>query len=1082
MTKEVQSSIVGYRLQNIYNLLGNDRIFSLKFSKPDSKKSLIIDYGYKFYLTQYDRPTEPQPSNFVTKLRKHIKSKRLTNFKQIDKDRIVVLEFSNGRFYLVLEFFSAGNLILLDQELTILALLRVVNDNRVKEKYTAFDPSILFADSIKYYNDDENDESAAATEMKPETTNVTTFFRKVYTSDNIEKWLENAIFVDKKNNKKILSILKLLFLNCSYLSNELIQKELILAGINPSQSSLSLKEDIQLRDLVIQCLNNCEDKLDGIFENSAGYLLLKKNPLYNPEKEKDQLENVQNALIKEEELTTEYKYENFSPFEPVLTKDKDLYKIIKVNGYNSALDKFFSDVEILKNKLRLQHSQTVLDTKLNAVKNENIAKISKLEALETTNYQKGELIILHSDLVDQCISIVTEKLKSGMSWDNINTVIRKEQENLLKRGITHGSVLNTIVLPLDLKENKMTVQLPETVEEEEEEEICEEDYDNHNEPEQRLQEPNLAAEENDISNSESDNDSLADLSDLDDSEEEEESIQKQKNNKKNKEKIKSFSAPVDVHEKPKKFVKVVIELGMSAHANSKTYFNLKKTATIKKIKTEQTANMALKNSTKKINATLKKQIEQLNKDLVIKKQRRKYWFEKFHWFVSSEGYLIIAAKDILQLEMIYYKYFNSKYDYYVHSDIECALHVFVKNNFKNREIPPSTLNQAAMFSLSSLKAWNNKLVTAAWYSEGSKVSKKDTTGTLLPDGMLEVEEKRFLPPMPLNFGVGFIWCLKQENEETETEISDESSEYIDELTDVKDVQVERMNKLDESMKLMELNEVGVTKKESEKIENEGDIENEKTAEKDFKESSKGKKRDTKKDAVASQQTKSSSRSKKAKQKKLNQYVDQDEEDRELRLQALGVLKQQQQVKKEKKQEEENSKHEAQKKRGGNDKSENIRQKKNYSEQFMDILSEGDSNNYCGKINFKRDISKELCMTACDNRELELLDDLIPTFAPWLSLQKYKYKVKIQPGNGKAGKLMNEITHYFMNRKVNGKNNDNIDFDLDFETEHAIINSLKTVDLLPDFTVKGMRVVLPAGSSKNNGGGNGKGGKSTKKKK
>lgn len=114
--RELKSQLEGYRLSNIYNIAESSRQFLLKFNKPDSKLNAIIDCGLRVHLTDFTRPVPATPSGFVVKLRKHLKSKRLTTVKRVANDRILVLSFNDGQFFLVLEFFSAGNVILLDSD------------------------------------------------------------------------------------------------------------------------------------------------------------------------------------------------------------------------------------------------------------------------------------------------------------------------------------------------------------------------------------------------------------------------------------------------------------------------------------------------------------------------------------------------------------------------------------------------------------------------------------------------------------------------------------------------------------------------------------------------------------------------------------------------------------------------------------------------------------------------------------------------------------------------------------------------------------------------------------------------------
>ena len=53
-------------------------------------------------------------------------------------------------------------------------------------------------------------------------------------------------------------------------------------------------------------------------------------------------------------------------------------------------------------------------------------------------------------------------------------------------------------------------------------------------------------------------------------------------------------------------------------------------------------------------------------------------FEKFYWFLTSDGYIVISGRDAQQNEMIVKRYLQ-KDDLYVHADLHGASSVIVKN-------------------------------------------------------------------------------------------------------------------------------------------------------------------------------------------------------------------------------------------------------------------------------------------------------------------------------------------------------------------------------------------------------------------
>jgi len=68
----------------------------LKFARNEVKEFLIVESGVRFHTTNYSRQKENTRSIFAMKLRKHIRTRRLTSVKQLGTDRIVDLCFGEG--------------------------------------------------------------------------------------------------------------------------------------------------------------------------------------------------------------------------------------------------------------------------------------------------------------------------------------------------------------------------------------------------------------------------------------------------------------------------------------------------------------------------------------------------------------------------------------------------------------------------------------------------------------------------------------------------------------------------------------------------------------------------------------------------------------------------------------------------------------------------------------------------------------------------------------------------------------------------------------------------------------------------
>ncbi|KXZ50631.1 hypothetical protein GPECTOR_15g315 [Gonium pectorale] len=133
------------------------------------------------------------------------------------------------------------------------------------------------------------------------------------------------------------------------------------------------------------------------------------------------------------------------------------------------------------------------------------------------------------------------------------------------------------------------------------------------------------------------------------------------------------------------------------------------------------------------------------------------WFEKFHWFISSENLLVVSGRDAQQNELLVKRYFR-KGDVYVHAELHGASSTIVKNPQPEQPVPPLTLQQAGAACVCRSRAWDSKIVTSAWWVHHHQVSKTAPTGEYLTTGSFMIRgKKNFLPPQPLVMGFGFLF-------------------------------------------------------------------------------------------------------------------------------------------------------------------------------------------------------------------------------------------------------------------------------------------------------------------------------------
>ncbi|KAG0710660.1 Nuclear export mediator factor Nemf [Chionoecetes opilio] len=203
---------------------------------------------------------------------------------------------------------------------------------------------------------------------------------------------------------------------------------------------------------------------------------------------------------------------------------------------------------------------------------------------------------------------------------------------------------------------------------------------------------------------------------------------------------------------------IEIDLDLSAMANARRYFDMKRQAAQKEQKTISASHKVVQLTQRKTQQTLKEVAAITN----INKARKVFWFEKFLWFISSENYLVLAGRDSQQNELVVKRHLRPG-DVYVHADMHGAASVVIKNP-SGREPPPKTLHEAGIMALCYSRAWDEKVVTSAWWVWGSQVSKTAPSGEYLTMGSFMVRgRKNFLPPSHLVYGFSFLFRLEDDS-------------------------------------------------------------------------------------------------------------------------------------------------------------------------------------------------------------------------------------------------------------------------------------------------------------------------------
>jgi predicted ribosome quality control (RQC) complex YloA/Tae2 family protein len=141
-----------------------------------------------------------------------------------------------------------------------------------------------------------------------------------------------------------------------------------------------------------------------------------------------------------------------------------------------------------------------------------------------------------------------------------------------------------------------------------------------------------------------------------------------------------------------------------------------------------------------------------------KKPSKRFWFENYRWFISSDGNLVIGGKDASSNEKIVKKYLKTG-DKYVHADVHGAPSCVVKAadaEGNNMDISEKTLEEACQFALSYSKAWNQFSSGTAYWVNPEQVSKTPESGEYLPRGAFVVRGKRNYVKCNVEIAIGKV--------------------------------------------------------------------------------------------------------------------------------------------------------------------------------------------------------------------------------------------------------------------------------------------------------------------------------------
>ncbi|MEL4305641.1 ribosome rescue protein RqcH [Methanococcoides sp. LMO-2] len=132
---------------------------------------------------------------------------------------------------------------------------------------------------------------------------------------------------------------------------------------------------------------------------------------------------------------------------------------------------------------------------------------------------------------------------------------------------------------------------------------------------------------------------------------------------------------------------------------------------------------------------------------------KKHWYDRFRWFFSSDGFLVVGGRDADTNEELVKKYMEKR-DLVFHTQVPGAPITIIKT--EGKDIPETTLEEAARFVVSYSSVWKSGQFSGdCYWVKPEQVSKTPESGEYLKKGSFIIRgERNYYRDVPVGVAVG----------------------------------------------------------------------------------------------------------------------------------------------------------------------------------------------------------------------------------------------------------------------------------------------------------------------------------------
>ncbi len=199
-------------------------------------------------------------------------------------------------------------------------------------------------------------------------------------------------------------------------------------------------------------------------------------------------------------------------------------------------------------------------------------------------------------------------------------------------------------------------------------------------------------------------------------------------------------------------MRITLHFLKTIEENAALYFEKAKKAKKKKDGAEKALAISRKKLKEALQEEQQREEERAKQQQGQMLQQKKEWYEKFHWFYSSEGFLVIGGRDAITNELVIKKH-TQKGDFIFHTDMQGSPFFVIKA--EGKPLGEKSLEEAAAATAIFSRAWKLGFVNvrAGWVTP-EQVSKTAKHGEYLVRGAFIISGKMHYVDHDLRFAIG----------------------------------------------------------------------------------------------------------------------------------------------------------------------------------------------------------------------------------------------------------------------------------------------------------------------------------------